>query len=221
MSNWYQEAVKSENEHIRNLVKEYDEAEPKSAKRVEIKNAILVLMGTQENPFNVKEVKEETKEEKEEAETDFMLTAEDIKALDKKEDLLACIEEIEKKADELENGRLMHQTFRQKIDLNRKIWSVKRLGFVARLRLRELRAAAKKAEKKGKVTQKQMKKNKFINLYRQGYSFTNISKDPDGVKKEELLEVVDEDVIKACKNYNRYFVEDWNRWVNKFLKKEE
>ena len=214
MSNWYQDAVKSENEHIRNLVKEYDAAEPKSAKRVEIKNAILVLMGVEENPFNVEEVKEEPKKEET---TDFILTAEDIKGFTKKEDLLACIEEINKKAEELENGRLM-QSFYQKIELNRKIWAVKRLGFLARTRLREIKVAEKKASKKGLISQKSMKKNKFINLYRQGISFTNITKHPDGVKKEELLEIVDDEVVKVCKTFNRFFLEDWNRWVDKFIK---
>lgn len=219
MGNWYQEANKSENEHIKNLVQEYNKEDPNSAKRVELKNAILVLMGFDDTP-----VKEEEKEDnkKEESKVSFPYTEDDVNAAKTIEDLQVISKKCAEEAERLEKTRLLHETFKEKIALDRAIWKVKRVMFLARRKCYDIKLKNKRAQEKEsrKISKLTMKQTRFISLYRKGFSFSNITRQEDGVRKEELLEVIDASVIEACSKVHKDFVERWQRWRDKFLKKE-
>ena len=217
MGNWYQEANKSENEHIKKLVQEYNAEDPKSPKRVELKNAILVLMGFDDTP-----VKEEEKEEKKEEPVYTPYTEEDVNATDSVEDLRVISKKCAEEAERLEKTRLLHETFKERIALDRAIWKVKRVMFIARRKIYDFKLKEKRAKEKRekKISKLAMKQSRFISLYRKGFSFTNITRQEDGVRKEELLEVIDASVIEACSKVHKDFVERWQRWREKFLPEE-
>lgn len=217
MGNWYQEANKSENEHIKKLVQEYNAEDPKSPKRVELKNAILVLMGFDDTP-----VKEEEKEEKKEEPVSTPYTEEDVNATDSVEDLRVISKKCAEEAERLEKTRLLHETFKERIALDRAIWKVKRVMFIARRKIYDFKLKEKRAKEKRekKISKLAMKQSRFISLYRKGFSFTNITRQEDGVRKEELLEVIDASVIEACSKVHKDFVERWQRWREKFLPEE-
>lgn len=217
MGNWYQEANKSENEHIKKLVQEYNAEDPKSPKRVELKNAILVLMGFDDTP-----VKEEEKEEKKEEPVSIPYTEEDVNSTDSVEDLRVISKKCAEEAERLEKTRLLHETFKERIALDRAIWKVKRVMFIARRKIYDFKLKEKRAKEKRekKISKLSMKQSRFISLYRKGFSFTNITRQEDGVRKEELLEVIDASVIEACSKVHKDFVERWQRWREKFLPEE-
>lgn len=216
MGNWYQEANKSENEHIKKLVQEYNSEEANSPKRVELKNAILVLMGFEDIP------QKEEKEEKKEEPVITPYTEEDVASTDDVEELKVISKKCAEEAERLEKTRLLHETFKEKIALDRAIWKVKRVMFIARRKIYDFKLKEKRAKEKRdkKISKLSMKQSRFINLYRKGFSFTNITRQEDGVRKEELLEIIDASVIEACSKVHKDFVERWQRWRDKFLEKE-
>ena len=216
MGNWYQEANKSENEHIKKLIQDYNAEDPKSAKRIEIKNAILVLMGFEDlTPTKV--------EEEEEIAAPVPYTESDVEKASSKEDLQIICKKCNEEAERLEKTRLLHETFREKIALDRAIWRIKRVMFIARRKLYDQKIKEKKEHEKieKKVNKVSMKQARFINLYRRGFSFTNITLQEDGIRKEELPQIIeDTNVIKACCEVHKDFVERWQRWKAKFIEKE-
>lgn len=216
MGNWYQEANKSENEHIKKLVQEYNTEDPKSPKRVELKNAILVLMGFDDSP-----VKEDEKEKTEETVT-TPYCEEDVISANNIDDLKIISRKCAEEAERLEKTRLLHETFRERIALDKAIWKVKRVMFLARRKIYDFKLKDKriKEKKEKKISKLAMKQSRFISLYKKGFSFTNITRQEDGVRKEELPEVIDLNVIEICSKVHKDFVERWQRWRDKYLPEE-
>lgn len=128
-----------------------------------------------------------------------------------------CREEIVR----LEKTRLKHGTYKQNRELDSKIWNVRRIIGIALKRELALKERERRIRNAGRVSSIALKRARFVKLIRQGISITNITKHPSGVKKEELIEVLDKDTIEACKKDNSRFPDMWLRWKEKFIDKKD
>lgn len=128
----------------------------------------------------------------------------------------ACREEIAR----LEKTRLKHATYKQNRELDAAIWKVRRIIGIAFKREVALKERARRIRNAGRVSSIALKRARFVKLMRQGFSITNITNHPEGVKKEELVDVLDEATIEACKKNNSRFPAMWLRWKEKFIDKK-
>lgn len=129
----------------------------------------------------------------------------------------ACREEIAR----LEKTRLKHATYKQNRELDAAIWKIRRIMGIAFKREVALKERARRIRNAGRVSSVALKRARFVKLMRQGFSITNITKHPEGVKKEELVDVLDEATIEACKKNNSRFPAMWLRWKEKFIDKKD
>lgn len=129
----------------------------------------------------------------------------------------ACREEIAR----LEKTRLKHATYKQNRELDAAIWKIRRIMGIAFKREVALKERARRIRNAGRVSSIALKRARFVKLMRQGFSITNITKHPEGVKKEELVDVLDEATIEACKKNNSRFPAMWLRWKEKFIDKKD
>lgn len=129
----------------------------------------------------------------------------------------ACREEIAR----LEKTRLKHATYKQNRELDAAIWKIRRIMGIAFKREVALKERARRIRNAGRVSSIALKRARFVKLMRQGISITNITNHPEGVKKEELVEVLDEATIEACKKNNSRFPAMWLRWKEKFIDKKD
>ncbi len=129
----------------------------------------------------------------------------------------ACREEIAR----LEKTRLKHGTYKQNRELDMAIWKVRRIISVAFKRELALKERARRIRNAGRVSSIALKRARFVKLMRQGISITNITSHPEGVKKEELVDVLDEATIEACRKNNSRFPAMWLRWKEKFIDKKD
>lgn len=222
--NWYQKAQKSNNEDVKNLVYQYNSLDAGDPKRKELKEAIKIIVGDDEvitNPFevveDVQDVTESREETKEEAETEFSLTEKHVNKISDVAELHAIIAECRDEIKRIDGTRLKKETFHQKIEKNREIWKVRRIEYLARSKIYEQKRKEKELENKNKVSQIATKRARFVMLFKKGISFSNICTHPDGVRKDEILDIVNDDVIKSCKEVDKYFMERWDRWVKKYF----
>jgi len=128
----------------------------------------------------------------------------------------ACREEIAR----LEKTRLKHATYKQNRELDAAIWKIRRIIGIAFKREVALKERARRIRNAGRVSSIALKRARFVKLMRQGFSITNITNHPEGVKKEELVDVLDEATIEACKKNNSRFPAMWLRWKEKFIDKK-
>lgn len=129
----------------------------------------------------------------------------------------ACREEIQR----LEKTRLKHGTYKQNRELDAQIWKVRRIIGIAFKREIALKERARRIRNAGRVSSIALKRARFVKLMRQGFSITNITKHPEGVKKEELEQVLDAETIEACRKNNSRFPDMWKRWKEKFIDKKK
>lgn len=129
----------------------------------------------------------------------------------------ACREEIAR----LEKTRLKHATYKQNRELDAAIWKIRRIIGIAFKREVALKERARRIRNAGRVSSIALKRARFVKLMRQGFSITNITNHPEGVKKEELVKVLDEATIEACRKNNSRFPAMWLRWKEKFIDKKD
>lgn len=129
----------------------------------------------------------------------------------------ACREEIQR----LEKTRLKHGTYKQNRELDAQIWKVRRIIGIAFKREIALKERSRRIRNAGRVSSIALKRARFVKLMRQGFSITNITKHPEGVKKEELEQVLDAETIEACRKNNSRFPDMWKRWKEKFIDKKK
>lgn len=125
----------------------------------------------------------------------------------------ACRDEIKR----LENTRLKHATYKQNRILDMQIWTVRRIVSLSLRREMAIKQRQKQLEKAGKVSSIALKRARFVKLFRQGTSITNITLHPQGVKKEELKTILDAETVQACTKINSRFPQMWERWQAKFI----
>lgn len=125
----------------------------------------------------------------------------------------SCREEISR----LEKTRLKHGTYKQNRELDMKIWAVRRIIALALKRGVAIKERARRVRAMSRVSGLALKRARFVKLVKQGISITNITKHTEGVKKEELEEVLDKNTIESCRKYNFHFSERWARWKEKYI----
>ena len=120
----------------------------------------------------------------------------------------------------LESSRLKNETYAQRRELNRKIWQANEEIAKLREAIRTAKREAKLAEirKTGRVSSLALKQAKVEKLIQKGFSLTNITKHPDGIKKEEMQKVIENGkFIEHIEEKHRGFTAMWERWKAKFL----
>jgi hypothetical protein len=221
-NNWYIQAKTSTNEDIIKLLKVYDGLDKDNPQKNSLKEEIKGYLELKDNPFN--KIIEEQAKTKDNAIDDNLKTSNDFysekELVDKTDaELNKIIDECIIRKKELEKGRLKHETFKEKLAMTKRMWKFTRIANISRKIINERRHKIKVKESSTKLSKSALKKAKFCQLIRAGYSFSNICRHPEGVKIEEIEEIVDNDVIEICKKNNPDFLRKWNSWKNKFLKK--
>lgn len=121
----------------------------------------------------------------------------------------------------LENSRLKNETYEQRRELNRKIYAANEEIAKLREKIREAKRAKKLEElrKSGHVSSLALKQAKIEKLIHKGFSLTNITKHPDGVKASELQKIIESGkFLENIEQKQRGFTAMWERWKAKFLK---
>lgn len=120
----------------------------------------------------------------------------------------------------LENSRLKNETYAQRRALNLKIYEANEQIAKLREQIREEKRAKKLEEtrKAGRVSSLALKQAKVEHLIQKGFSLTNITTHPDGVKKDEMKKVIESgNFLDRINEKHHGFAEMWERWKNKFL----
>ena len=121
----------------------------------------------------------------------------------------------------LENSRLKNETYEQRKALNRKIYEANEEIYKLREKIRVAKQKAKMEEirKSGRVSSLSLKQAKLEQLLHKGFSLTNITKHPEGIKADELKKVIESNGFLArIEQKYRGFGAMWERWKAKFLK---
>ena len=121
----------------------------------------------------------------------------------------------------LENSRLKNETYEQRKALNRKIYEANEEIYKSREKIRVAKQKAKMEEirKSGRVSSLSLKQAKLEQLLHKGFSLTNITKHPEGIKADELKKVIESNGFLArIEQKYRGFGAMWERWKAKFLK---
>ena len=121
----------------------------------------------------------------------------------------------------LENSRLKNETYEQRKALNRKIYEANEKIYKLREKIRVAKQKAKMEEirKSGRVSSLSLKQAKLEQLLHKGFSLTNITKHPEGIKADELKKVIESNGFLArIEQKYRGFGAMWERWKAKFLK---
>lgn len=121
----------------------------------------------------------------------------------------------------LESSRLKNETYEQRRELNRKIYAANEEIAKLREKIREAKRAKKLEEirKSGRVSSLALKQAKIEKLIHKGFSLTNITKHPDGVKANELQKIIESgNFLQNIEQKQRGFTAMWLRWKAKFLK---
>lgn len=121
----------------------------------------------------------------------------------------------------LESSRLKNETYEQRRELNRKIYAANEEISKLRELIRNAKRAAKMEEirKSGRVSSLTLKQAKVEKLIHKGFSLTNITKHPDGVKANELQKIIESgNFLENMEQKQRGFTAMWLRWKAKFLK---
>lgn len=210
--NWKEIAEKSENPEIKAKY-ELFKAETDEAKQRSLRGLIVALI----KEDAAKSAAEKETEPKAEPDRNFGSTQTPDPELTDVEKLKFWKDRLTV----LENSRLKNETYAQRRELNRKIWQANEE--IARLReaIRTAKRMAKLAEikKSGRVSSLALKQAKVERLIQKGFSLTNITKHPEGVKKDELQKVIENGkFIARIEEKHHGFTAMWERWKAKFLK---
>lgn len=120
----------------------------------------------------------------------------------------------------LESSRLKNETYAQRRELNKKIFEANEQIAKLREKIREAKRAKKLAEIKqsGRVSSLALKQSKVEKLIQKGFSLTNITKHPDGVKKTEMQKIIESNgFLGRIESKHHGFTAMWERWKAKFL----
>lgn len=243
-NNWYIKAKNSNNDEIKTLIVEFDNTDVSDPKKDALKEIIKgKLENLENNPFVIneqvidveiveekpieetpiieeqpkEEVKEEVKEDVKEKNNSFSFTEEDIPNVNTIEELEVIASACQKEIKRIQMSELKHSTFKQKLEMNKAIWKIRRIMFKSKDKINSIRTEIAKQKRKDVIQRLNLKRTIFVNKYNRGISITNIVKD-NQIKKEELKEIINDDVINSIeKTSDKHFRERWSRWKKMYL----
>lgn len=220
--NWKEIAENSENPEIKEKY-ELFKAETDPQKQRSLRGMIVALIKTdaaekaaakepETHPENVQPEPETAPEN---------VQTEPEKIIDKDE--LSDVEKLRFWKDRiviLESSRLKNETYAQRRELNRKIFEANEQIAKLREKIRNDKRAKKLAEIKqsGRVSSLALKQAKVEKLIQKGFSLTNITKHPEGVKKTEMQKIIESNgFLGRIESKHHGFTAMWERWKAKFL----
>lgn len=221
--NWKDAAEASTDPKIKELLEQYNSAKDMESAKAIQKQIVEILKaeGITKAPV-LDTLKPADADKPTEPETKSGPVAKNAKS--KKQDDLSDVEKLKFWKDRLnvlENSRLKNETYEQRRELNRKIYAANEEIAKLRESIRNAKRAAKMEEirKSGRVSSLALKQAKIEKLIHKGFSLTNITKHPDGVKASELQKIIESgNFLQNIEQKQRGFTAMWLRWKAKFLK---
>lgn len=209
--NWKEIAENSDNPEIKEKY-ELFKAETDEQKQRSLRGLIVALIKSEATSKAVlAEAQAEMDKPKEPEQTEPLYELSDVEKLKFWKDRVMV----------LESSRLKNETYEQRRELNRKIYAANEEIAKLREKIRESKRAAKMEEirKSGRVSSLTLKQAKVEKLIHKGFSLTNITKHPDGVKANELQKIIESgNFLQNIEQKQRGFTAMWLRWKAKFLK---
>lgn len=221
--NWKEAAQASTDPKIKELLEQYNSAKDMESAKAIQKQIVEILKaeGITKAPV-LDTLKPADADKPTEPETTSDPVAKDAK--NGKQDDLSDVEKLKFWKDRLnvlENSRLKNETYAQRKELNHKIYEANEEIYKLREKIRIAKQKAKMEEirKSGRVSSLSMKQAKLEQLLHKGFSLTNITKHPEGIKADELKKVIESNGFLArIEPKYRGFGAMWERWKAKFLK---
>lgn len=221
--NWKEAAQASTDPKIKELLEQYNSAKDMESAKAIQKQIVEILKaeGITKAPV-LDTLKPADADKPTEPETPSDPVAKDAKS--GKQDDLSDVEKLKFWKDRLnvlENSRLKNETYAQRKELNHKIYEANEEIYKLREKIRIAKQKAKMEEirKSGRVSSLSMKQAKLEQLLHKGFSLTNITKHPEGIKADELKKVIESNGFLArIEPKYRGFGAMWERWKAKFLK---
>lgn len=221
--NWKDAAEASTDPKIKELLEQYNSAKDMESAKAIQKQIVEILKaeGITKAPV-LDTLKPADADKPTEPETKSEPVAKDAKS-EKQEDL-SDVEKLKFWKDRLnvlENSRLKNETYAQRKELNHKIYEANEEIYKLREKIRVAKQKAKMEaiKKSGRVSSLSMKQAKLEQLLHKGFSLTNITKHPEGIKADELKKVIEsKDFLPRIEKKYRGFGAMWERWKAKFLK---
>ena len=215
---WKEAAKQSEDTEVKKLLEEYKISTKKD--KTEIRDRIIEILQSKKQ-----ETEEEIKTEVEEPKVEVEEDEEIVKETEEEKRKRLKIEKMRELRDEvykLEHSRLKYATYEENMELNKKIKKVNKEIVRIRTELREerMKEKAEKMKKDGQVSSIRLKQSRILKLLRIGVSFTNITKHPEGVKKEEIVKVVEnnQEFMEEMRKIRANLPQMWFSWKKKFIK---
>lgn len=147
---------------------------------------------------------------------EFPYTEEKIKAMTDDAELNEAIKACEAEIKKIESNRKRKENAHQKADILTAQWKYTRMIWIARGIIRDKKRKQKQQAQTQAVGRVAHKRAIFCMKTRRGISITNIIGEDD-ITKENIAEVVNDDVIKTCEEFDKDFPKRWLRWKEKFL----
>lgn len=221
--NWKEAAEASTDPKIKELLEQYNSAKDMESAKAIQKQIVEILKaeGITKAPV-LDKLKPAVADKPTEPETTSAPVAKDAKS--EKQDDLSDVEKLKFWKDRLnvlESSRLKNETYEQRKELNRKIYEANEEIYKLREKIRVAKQKAKMEaiKKSGRVSSLSMKQAKLEQLLHKGFSLTNITKHPEGIKADELKKVIEsKDFLQRIEKKYHGFGAMWERWKAKFLK---
>lgn len=221
--NWKEAAQASTDPKIKGLLEQYNSAQDMESAKAIQKQIVEILKaeGITKAPV-LDTLKPADADKPTEPETKSDPVAKNAKS--GKQDDLSDVEKLKFWKDRLnvlESSRLKNETYEQRKELNRKIYEANEEIYKLREKIRIAKQKAKMEEikKSGRVSSLSLKQAKLEQLLHKGFSLTNITKHPEGIKADELKKVIESNGFLArIEPKYRGFGAMWERWKAKFLK---
>lgn len=194
---WYKKALESDNDEIKALLA--DITDPNDVSVSDKAERIKVILKQSERA------------------DEFPYTPEIVMTLTSDLELNDVIKLCDKKIAEIEAGRKRKENPIERSAVIEQQWLYQKMIGLARHQLRINRKKQREKENQNRITQKATKQAQFCMLVRKGISFSNITTHDEGVSISEIGEIVDENVINTCSEYDPEFRARWERWKAKFL----
>lgn len=221
--NWKEAAEASTDPKIKEMLEQYNSAKDMESAKAIQKQIVEILKaeGITKAPV-LDTLKPADADKPTEPETKSDPVAKNAKS--GKQDDLSDVEKLKFWKDRLnvlESSRLKNETYEQRKELNRKIYEANEEIYKLREKIRVAKQKAKMEEikKSGRVSSLSLKQAKLEQLLHKGFSLTNITKHPEGIKADELKKVIESNGFLArIEPKYRGFGAMWERWKAKFLK---
>lgn len=220
--NWKEAAEASTDPKIKELLEQYNSIKDMESAKAIQKQIVEILKAegiTKAPVLDTLKPADADKPTEPETKSDHVVK----NAKSEKQDDLSDVEKLKFWKDRLnvlESSRLKNETYEQRKELNRKIYEANEEIYKLREKIRVAKQKAKMEEirKSGRVSSLSLKQAKLEQLLHKGFSLTNITKHPEGIKAEELKKVIESNGFLArIEPKYRGFGAMWERWKAKFL----